>query len=399
MLFYSALSIVRSMKKLIAVIVALMIITVASVGYLATDSSSSGFGPGDLAAPEIMRADAVNVSMPSPLTATSPPTDMAFKWRITEDIYAGAGGALRLSIENMNSAGRLYIYGFGLIWDDGSSTYRNCSVYVPAGGMASLGLLVFAAPDEPGTYGYRVVVKVAASEMVRTLFKGWSEAWHDYGELGSSSDQSAEVAPLVEETQTEVSYNVKAYYARINSLVSYEAAAGVADEIRAERPGEYNILQIVEAYEWVRDAIRYQEDGAVDYWQSAGETLERGCGDCEDHAILMSSIIGALGGNARVNIVKGHAFPTVFVGTTQEQMAQVEAAIASYYGLPDGQLTASYLVDETGYWLVVDTTGFPYAGGIPAQSGYSADGGWSMGSDYLYAIDATGVVAVGLFDL
>lgn len=386
------------MKKLTAVIVALMIITVASVGYLATDSSSSGFDPGDLAAPEIMRADAVNVSMPSPLTATSPPTDMALKWRITEDIYAGAGGALRLSIENMNGAGRLYIYGFGLIWDDGSSTYRNCSVYVPAGEKVSLGLLVFTAPDEPGPHSYRIAVKVAASE-VWPPFKGRSEAWRDYGEMGIPADQSAEVAPLLEETRPEVSYNVKAYYSKINSLVSYEAAAGTADEIRAERPGAYNILQVVEAYEWVRDVIRYQEDGAIDYWQSAGETLERGCGDCEDHAILMSSIIGALGGNARVNIVKGHAFPTVFVGTTQEQMEQVEAAIASYYGLPDGQLTASYLVDETGYWLVVDTTGFPYAGGIPAQSGYSADGGWSMGSDYLYAIDATGVVAVGLFDL
>lgn len=78
-------------------------------------------------------------------------------------------------------------------------------------------------------------------------------------------------------------------------------------------------------------------------------------------------------------------------------MERVEEAIASYYGLPAEQLTASYLVDDMGYWLVIDTTGFPYAGGIPAQSGRSTDGGWSMNSDYLYAIDATGDVSVDLF--
>ncbi len=194
--------------------------------------------------------------------------------------------------------------------------------------------------------------------------------------------------------------NIPTYYSKINSLVSYEAAEGMADAVRTERPGNYSILQVVEAFEQVRAAIDYKDDGNVDHWQDAAETLELGTGDCEDHAILMASVIGALGGNARVNIVQGHAFPTVFVGTTEQQMAQVENAIASYYGLAPGELTAAHLVDEAGYWLVVDTTGFPYAGGIPAQSGYtSADGDWSIRSDYLYAIDATGDASTGLFGL
>jgi hypothetical protein len=354
----------------------------------------------DLTAPEIVYADAVNIAMPEPMMAVSPQTGMDLSWSVTEDIYVGSGGALLLTIENINSIGRLYVYGFGLVWDDGTSTYRNCSVYVPAGEARSLGLLVFDAPADPGVHSYTIKVKVAASVMMWDPVRGSSEAWRDQGEMSMSKARSADVVPLKEMTEQAVKNNIPTYYSKINSLVSYEAAEGMADAVRTERPGNYSILQVVEAFEQVRAAIDYKDDGNVDHWQDAAETLELGTGDCEDHAILMASVIGALGGNARVNIVQGHAFPTVFVGTTEQQMAQVENAIASYYGLAPGELTAAHLVDEAGYWLVVDTTGFPYAGGIPAQSGYtSADGDWSIRSDYLYAIDATGDASTGLFGL
>ncbi len=386
------------MKKLAAVIAIVIIATVASAGCLTVGSSSGGFDMDDLTAPEIVYADAVNIAMPEPMMAVSPQTGMDLSWSVTEDIYAGSGGALLLTIENINSIGRLYVYGFGLVWDDGTSTYRNCSVYVPAGEARSLGLLVFDAPADPGVHSYTIKVKAAASVMMWDPVRGSSEAWRDQGEMSMSKARSADVVPLNEMTEQAVKNNIPTYYSKINSLVSYEAAEGMADAVRTERPGNYSILQVVEAFEQVRAAIDYKDDGNVDHWQDAAETLELGTGDCEDHAILMASVIGALGGNARVNIVQGHAFPTVFVGTTEQQMAQVENAIASYYGLAPGELTAAHLVDEAGYWLVVDTTGFPYAGGIPAQSGYtSADGDWSIRSDYLYAIDATGDASTGLF--
>lgn len=386
------------MKKLAAVIAIVIVIMAVFAGCLSVSSSTIGFSPDDLAAPKITYAEVANVTMPTPITASLNDVDLALSWSITEDIYAGSGGALWLNVENINRIGQMYIYGLGLVWDDGTSTRRDCSVYVSAGEKKTLGLLIFDAPTDPGPHSYNIVVKVAATEREFSFPGGSSQVWRDYGEKRTQSANSAEVISLLDVTVQDVSVNTRGYYSRINSLVSYEAAEEVAEAARAKWPGDYNILQVVEAFEWIRSSVEYKEDAGFDHWQSAKETMELRTGDCEDHAILMASTIGALGGNARVNIVQGHAFPTVFVGTMEQQMEQVEAAIASYYGLPEGQLTASYLVDDLGYWLVVDTTGFPYAGGIPAQSGRSVDGDWSMNSNYLYAIDATGDASVGLFN-
>ena len=381
------------MKKVAAVIV-IIIIVVASAELL-TSGSSLGYHPDDLVAPEIVYAEPVNVSVPSSTPASGQRLNVELRWSVTEDIYAGSGGALWLNVTNMQP-GQVYIYGFGLEWDDGTYTRRNCSVYVSPGETSPLGLLVFDAPDDPGTHNYHVTVKVAAAESEFRPPLDWKERWIDHGEVNTPSKVAKVLAPF-DENDPEVTPNIPRYYGRINSLVSYEVGEAIADDVRAERPGEYNILQVAEAFEWIRGNIEYlEEEQGEDYWQSAQETMDQETGDCEDHAILMASAIGALGGNARVNIIQGHAFPTVFVGTTEQQMDQAEEAIASYYGLP--RLNVAYLIDDMGYWLVVDTTGFPYAGGIPAKSGLTADGDWSMDSSFLYSIDATGETRVSLFD-
>jgi hypothetical protein len=50
--------------------------------------------------------------------------------------------------------------------------------------------------------------------------------------------------------------------------------------------------------------------------------------------------------------------------------------------------------------MVVDTTGFPFAGGLPAQSEpTSADGQWTVMSTYLITIDATGRTYTSVFNL
>lgn len=50
---------------------------------------------------------------------------------------------------------------------------------------------------------------------------------------------------------------------------------------------------------WSNTRIRYEEDsqlyGRADYWASAGATLSRGAGDCEDIAILKMQILAAMG--------------------------------------------------------------------------------------------------------
>lgn len=379
------------MRKVGVVAVAVLFVSLALTGCLSLDDDR-GFDPSSISAPVITYVEQVNNTLPTPMSSFSPAYGMSLSWSITEDIFAGYGGVLDLNLENTNPTGRLYIYGFGIEWVDGPSYFRNCSVYVSHGKEVNLGLLTFGAPSS-GPNAYRLVVNLAASNAAGT-------AWYDLGSVPQDKTQSVSVKKLGTEIDYSVAGNLIEYYDRVNSRVSFTAAASVAEAVREAQPGTYSILQVAEAYEWVHRNIEYTLDGSGDHWQSAEETLRLGTGDCEDHAILMASIIGAMGGSARVNIIEEHAFPTVFVGTTAAHMSQVRDALASYYGLDPASFKVSYLKDDLGYWLVVDTTGFPYAGGIPAQSKpTSSSGEWCIQSSYLYPIDATGTTGGGFLGL
>jgi len=86
----------------------------------------------------------------------------------------------------------------------------------------------------------------------------------------------------------------------------------------------------------------------------------------------------------------------VYIGSTPSDLQKAKQSLASYYGLEASEYKITYLTDDSGYWLVIDTTGFPYAGGLPAKSGpVDARGSWTVLSSYLVSIDITGVVASG----
>jgi len=383
-----------------AVLAAVIVVTIAAVMVGATlyvlvlsnTGNAAGFDSTDLTLPSIKYAAAVDNSLPGTVTSIHYSYDeVNLYWEITEDIYARYGGALDLEVENGNS-GRLYVYAFGLQWTSTATTYmRNCSVIIDPDERVSLGELIFSAPAS-GNRDYKIVIKIAISNPLGTQ-------WNDVGEL-YSSENTVTVLPLGDDRSVEEYLNTRYYYNRINERVSYTAVQQAVDAVKAEQPGEYNILQIAETYTWVKDNIEYLAETSTDYWQTAAETLSLEGGDCEDHAILVASIIGALGGSARVNIIEGHAFPTVFVASNLTGLGQVKAALASYYGVDPSTYRMCYLTDEYGYWLVVDTTGFPYAGGLPAQSApTSSAGDWTVLSSYIYTIDATGVTtSSGLFD-
>ena len=84
----------------------------------------------------------------------------------------------------------------------------------------------------------------------------------------------------------------------------------------------------------------------------------------------------------------------MYIGSTAADLLKAKQSLGSFYGLQASEYKMTYLTDDTGYWLVVDTTGFPYAGGLPAKSGpTSADGQWTVLSSYLVSIDVTGTLA------
>ncbi|HEX2924508.1 MAG TPA: hypothetical protein VHS28_10855 [Chloroflexota bacterium] len=382
----------RRVGVVVAVFIVATVLIIAGLIVAMSNGSSQkvGFDSSDLKAPTISYVPYSNGSVPTPYLLTKPSYDVTMAWEITADIYAGYGGVLNLTVRNTNPTGKILVYAFGLEWKGGAAYERNCSVTISHGSEAELGLLIFGAPTASNAE-YRLFLRLAASNPTGT-------GWYDIGVLPQDDWNSVTIQPLSSAVDYSVSENLAPYYNRVNERVGYSAVQSVVSVIKAKYPGNYSVLQIAAAYEWEIRNIAYKLDSSGDYWQSASETLELRTGDCEDHAILIASIIGGLGGNARVNVIQDHAFPTVFVATNAADLAKVKVALASFYGVDVSSFKMAYLHDEVGYWLVIDTTGFPYAGGIPAKSApTSANGNWTVLSNYIYTIDATGATVSGGF--
>jgi transglutaminase-like putative cysteine protease len=280
-----------------------------------------------------------------------------------------------------------------LKWTDAEAFYsRDTGVLAKANEDTLVGILPFGAPLEPGTHQYEISLEIAV--------QSHSGTWYDWGVQSLSGTNHVEVLSTYPSSIWSTEVNPTYYYDKLNERLDEGAVSMIIAQIQEEYPGDYGILQICEAYQWVHSNVEYVAD-ASDYWQSAEETMSSLTGDCEDQAILMATLIKGLGGNARLNIISGHAFPTVFVAENESNLKAVEASINSYYWTPSGSLRINYLNDELGYWLVVDTAGEPYVGGLPALSRYastdSAAGYWSFSSSsFLITVDATGKTSSAL---
>jgi len=373
------------MRRLVVVAIAMLFISISISGCLS--SSITGFTESDLNPPVIANVDDQPPTLPTPLVGGTPTYRYTLDWTMTE-VFVFYGGAMNLSIRNTGD-GDLFVYGYGLRWTNSSLVYsRDAEAYVHPDEKIGLGLLAFSGPPEAVPTLYSIILKVA----VRI---GSDAGWHDYGDV-ISADRVADVRELVPPHSYSLEKNVKDYYNKVNAQVNFTATEDVVRVIRSLQPGPYSTLQIACAFDWVQSNIEYVADVGGDYWQSAEETLQKRTGDCEDQAILMASIIGALGGNARVNIINEHAFSTVFICSDVWGLNLVWSSLISYYGTTH---RICFLNDSLGYWLVVDTTGFPYAGGLPATSSPSSSTdttAWTFDdSNWLVTVDATGKVATG----
>lgn len=355
-------------------VTALAIIPLSGCVYV---QPAQGFTWEDLVAPAIEYVTRDPPELPSQLTTTTPTYSYSLRWSMTE-VFAGFGGAMELWITNTCEK-TLFVYGYGIRWVGSADVQeRDASSYVEPEEEAWLGMLGFNGPGDAGPAVYSITLNV----VVQTAN---GAAWHDYGRV-TAVDRAVDVKPPIEERFYDYYHNSQDYFWDVNSRINTSAVESIVSMIRSEYLGEYSVHQIAAAYDWVRENIEYVSDNGGDYWQSVEETLEARGGDCEDHAILMASIVKALGGNARVNIISGHAFPTVFVGSDQNG---VWLSLKRYYGT---ETKACFLTDEFGSWLVVDTTGFPYAGGLPAMSSpTNSTMPWTFNeSDWLHSVDAVG---------
>ncbi|MEI6795701.1 MAG: transglutaminase family protein [Methanomassiliicoccales archaeon] len=359
------------------VVVCVGILLLAGTLISALRSEVPGFNTADLKAPVVTYAAEI-VPDPHTMVGYGPGFAPELNWTLSP-IYVGYGGAVQLNITNVGGT-YAYIYGYGLAWVGGDEYWRNCSAYLPAGSSASLGLLFFGAPATTGTHIYTILLKVQTEAVVG--------AWKDIGTMRTNA-KDADVLADNGDIAYSYTHNIRTYYNKVNNLVSYAQAAEVVNAAQVSAPGMYSLEQVLDAYDWIATHISYVGDPS-DVWQTPQTTLSLRGGDCEDHAILLASTIGGLGGNARINLIEGHAFATVFVGPASG-MASITKSVRAHYGT---EVSVLFLSDPTGLWMVVDTVGMPYGGGLPALTAPVSD--WSSGEwgptrgNFLYSLDATG---------
>ncbi len=347
----------------------------------------SGFGEDDLNAPfvnDIVRDE----EYPGILSGSNYSMNVRPAFSYSPLVHESFGGVLELFIENHGS-NDAYVHHYYVVWEGGNETFQvNCSRLIASGGLEGLGMLHFAGPGEAGPATLEIWVEIWTSSPS-------GELWDDQGEMSVSTidfDVAEEDALL----DRDVESNPVQYYNKVNELIDLDIVGSLADEVRSAVPGNYSILQIIEAYELVSLRIGYAED-EDNHWQSPAETIALGTGDCEDHSLLLASLITELGGTCRVNLISSHAFPSVYVGNASA-IDDVVGAIQAYYGNP---VPVHYTVDELGYWLVIDTNGLPYVGGYPAATSPAGGSGgvfWNFDEgDWIKLIDVTGETVDTLF--
>jgi transglutaminase-like putative cysteine protease len=150
--------------------------------------------------------------------------------------------------------------------------------------------------------------------------------------------------------------------------------------IAKDYPGEYNINQVSEIYDTLVVGWYYFSDPSYkEKYKNAILTLQDGktsssvgMGDCDDFAILMSSLINSLGGSTRITLAsnssssEGHAYCELFLG--YENDSQVNDLInwtKAQYGLediPGLNRTGNEVWMNLDWWA--DNPGGPYFEGI-----------------------------------
>ncbi len=107
-----------------------------------------------------------------------------------------------------------------------------------------------------------------------------------------------------------------------------------AIKIAASTQGPFHVEQVAEIWNTVRRAWRYVSDPeGQEYFATATETIQNGyIGDCDDFAIVLASMVSAIGGKARVVLMDGpgggHAYAEACV---QGDPKQVAAALTTHY--------------------------------------------------------------------
>ena len=147
-----------------------------------------------------------------------------------------------------------------------------------------------------------------------------------------------------------------------------------SDAIRND-PGSYSsvgIRQLFDIYDWVKANVIYQTVPLAGIPYPPSQTLSTRSGDCKNQAVLIASMVEAIGGTAKVVVEPAchHAYTIVYYGESGRDMDSFVQAVSNHYGKG---VTVSYFTHDNGYWIIFDPAGGTYPGDTLPECKTSAD--------------------------
>jgi transglutaminase-like putative cysteine protease len=296
---------------------------------------------------------------------SSPGYQLASSYYYTT-FYEGSDGVTGIYVENLGDY-TVFAYELGLLDVDTGSWYgHDTGITIIPGEKKRIGHVSVQVPEG----AENLKLKLGMSLLVRTQ----SDKWYDY-ERQYFEDFIIDVEKEPQEESPAYISNPRSVFSLMDSKIDpYDTGVRKMAAVSAKKyPGQYNIYQLCSLFDDTKSRIDYISDPrGRDLWSAPGETLEVGAGDCEDYAILLASLVEAIGGTSRIYLTDTHAFASVYIGDADNTSLIVEA-IRQYYG----DLPVYYTTDEYGSWLLMDPTSSVYAGGLPAGAA-PVKSGWTF---------------------
>lgn len=177
---------------------------------------------------------------------------------------------------------------------------------------------------------------------------------------------------------------------QVKPLSVRTTAADIVSDQPSATGGTFHYHQVAELHTYVNETITYVPDPrSRNYVAPPTETLETGAGDCDCQAVLVASLLEAIGATTRLvrcQSVGGdwHVLPEVYLTDSGPGApSEVADSLAEYYADRGSSVdTFSYERNSNRLWYPADTAMGRYVGDIHqlAAEGYvhgpEPDGSW-----------------------
>ncbi len=118
------------------------------------------------------------------------------------------------------------------------------------------------------------------------------------------------------------------------------------------------LIQCFAIFKEIKQRWNYVNDPkGQEYIAAASESIQHFSGDCDDHAILMSACIKAIGGTPRIIHTGGHMYPEMLIGDKNDLETAVYLIKEVLFVEESKNKEIHYHIDERGkIWLNLDYT-------------------------------------------